>query len=267
MAGRNRVVRQTDNMREFREDPRLVMHRGLPPPHPAVVLEEELEFRDRQIQKIVADNRHLVDDNTGLQRELSAVRDDVHRLSQAIPKVRADKEAHIRELMDRGLKLEAELRSLEPLKAEVVQLRAESQKLKTIRQDLSAQVQTLTKDINRAKADNQQLVVMKVDIEQIHKELAEARRVIEYEKKANEELVGQNQAMEKNLVSMAREIEKLRAEQVGAERRAQVPPGVSSYGIMNRSPEGRHRPNPYGDPYARRGWGPYDSHHGPAPRR
>lgn len=45
----------------------------------------------------------------------------------------------------------------------------------------------------------------------------------EFEKKANEELVEQSQAMEKNLVSMAREIEKLRAEQAGAERRARGP--------------------------------------------
>lgn len=46
------------------------------------------------------------------------------------------------------------------------------------------------------------------------------RRVYELEKKENQELMEQNQAMEKNLVSMAREIERLRAEQMAAERRA-----------------------------------------------
>lgn len=45
------------------------------------------------------------------------------------------------------------------------------------------------------------------------------RRAYEYEKKANEEQVEQKKAMEKNLISMAREIEKLRAEQLNAERR------------------------------------------------
>lgn len=38
------------------------------------------------------------------------------------------------------------------------------------------------------------------------------RAAIDYEKKANFELVEQRQNMEKNLVSMAREVEKLRAE-------------------------------------------------------
>lgn len=38
------------------------------------------------------------------------------------------------------------------------------------------------------------------------------RNAIDYEKKANIELMEQRQAMEKNLVAMAREVEKLRAE-------------------------------------------------------
>lgn len=38
------------------------------------------------------------------------------------------------------------------------------------------------------------------------------RRVYEYEKKGNEELMEQNRAMEKNLITMAREIENLRAD-------------------------------------------------------
>lgn len=38
------------------------------------------------------------------------------------------------------------------------------------------------------------------------------RTAFEFEKKANTELLEQRQAMEKNLVSMAREVEKLRAD-------------------------------------------------------
>lgn len=45
------------------------------------------------------------------------------------------------------------------------------------------------------------------------------RRALEYEKKANDEQVQQKDAMEKNLMSMAREIEKLRTEQMSMDRR------------------------------------------------
>lgn len=57
-----------------------------------------------------------------------------------------------------------------------------------------------------------------------------SRRVFEFEKKANEELVEQNKGMEKNLVSMAREIEKLRAEKFDAERRPRGP-GIHSLAL------------------------------------
>ena len=47
----------------------------------------------------------------------------------------------------------------------------------------------------------------------------------EYEQKVHAEQLEQRQAMEKNLVSMAREIEKLRAELMSREKRARGPPG------------------------------------------
>lgn len=39
-----------------------------------------------------------------------------------------------------------------------------------------------------------------------------SRTMVDYEKKANMEFMEQRQSMEKNMVSMAREVEKLRAE-------------------------------------------------------
>jgi hypothetical protein len=45
------------------------------------------------------------------------------------------------------------------------------------------------------------------------------RGALDYEKKANIELMEQRQSMEKNLVSMAREVEKLRAEFANADSR------------------------------------------------
>lgn len=43
--------------------------------------------------------------------------------------------------------------------------------------------------------------------------------MVDYEKKANAELMEQRQAMEKNMVSMSRDVEKLRAELTVAESR------------------------------------------------
>ncbi|KAL2905154.1 Protein FLX-like 3 [Bienertia sinuspersici] len=99
-----------------------------------------------------------------------------------------------------------------------MRLRAEAQKLNVMRQDLTGQIQGLSQDIARLRSENKQLNSMRSDVDGIRKELA-ARRALEYEKKANEEQVEQKEVMEKNLMSMAREIEKLRAEHVSMDRR------------------------------------------------
>lgn len=179
MAGRNRMPRRNhDGFRNFHEP---VMNRGQGHLliHPAA-LEEELEMQHREMQRIIAENRHVIDDNTILQQELTAAKDDIHRLGQFIPKLRAEKEADERELIERGLKLEADLRAYEPLRAEVIQLRSDIQKLNSLRQELSSQVQGLTKDINRMQAENQQLIVMRGNVEGMHKELVEARFDIDF---------------------------------------------------------------------------------------
>ena len=78
-------------------------------------------------------------------------------------------------MIEKGLKLEADLRANESLKAEDVQLRAEIQKLNSLRQEMSSQGKGLTKDINRLQAENQQLVSLRTDIDGMRKELLEAR--------------------------------------------------------------------------------------------
>ncbi|KAE9451029.1 hypothetical protein RHGRI_026911 [Rhododendron griersonianum] len=271
MAGRQRLPRHREEFHGFREAPRPALHRG-PGPfpiHPAA-LEEELEIQHRDMQKILSENRHVMDENMILQRELAAAKDEFRRLDQVIPKLRADREAQVRELIDRGLKLEAELRDVEPLRMEVMQLRAEAQNLNALRHDLSAQVQTLTKDINRAKAEHKQHPLWTLIASGILSSLIcpiphnFSRRAFEYEKKSNEEQVVQKQAMEKNLVSMAREIEKLRTEHLSVDRRSRGL-GAGGYGMSNGSPEMRYAGGAYGDMYGGGAWGPYDKH-GPARR-
>ncbi|KAM1082005.1 hypothetical protein ACFXTH_020796 [Malus domestica] len=257
MSGRNRMSRHSDGYRGYRDVLRPVMNRG---PGPLSIrpagLEEELAVQRREMQRIIAENQLVIDDNTLLQRQLTDARDEIHRLGQLIPKIRAEKEAQSRELIERELKLEADLRATEPLKAEVMQLRAEIHKLNNLRQELSSQVRGLTQDVTRLQSENQQLIAMRADIDVMRNELVETRRAYEFERKANEEQVEQKQAMEKNLVSMARDIEKLRAEQLNADRRAQGL-GGRSYGMMNESPDMRYSGGPYRNGYST-GWGPYD---------
>lgn len=247
----------------FQDGPRSILNRG-PGPLPVypVALEEEIEIQDRENWRIVADNHHLVDENVILQRDVMAAKDEIHRLDQVILKLRADKDAQTRDLIERRLKLEADLRATEPLREEVIRLRAEAQRLNALRQDLTAQIRFLSEDITRLRSENKELSALRADVDRMRKELTEARRALEYEKKANEELVVRKQSDEKNVDSMVCEIEKLRAEQLSMDRRAHGHGGVGSYGLYNGGPNLRSSGGVFDDGYGGVQWGPY-SNHGP----
>ncbi|XP_021294700.1 protein FLX-like 3 [Herrania umbratica] len=244
MAGRNRIPREAFNDRRGFPPERPFL-RGLPlpqpPPHP-VLLEEELEMQHAEIRRLLTDNRRLVEDRIAIQQELGAAKEEIHRLNLVIGEIRAEQEVHSRELIEKGLKLEADIRATEPLKKESVQLRTEVQKLKNVRQELTGQVQTLKQDVARLQADNQQIPILRAEIDGLHQELMHARTAIDYEKKANIELVEQRQAMEKNMVSMAREVEKLRAELASVDGRPWAAGGP--YGMKFNSSDSAF-PAPY----------------------
>ncbi|KAI9109462.1 hypothetical protein K1719_019516 [Acacia pycnantha] len=250
MSGRNRGHREPINDRrgyppEGLYIPGPPLSRPPIPPHPAL-LEEELEIRHAEIRRLVADNRMLIEDGMAFQRELAATKEELHRMNLAIAEIHAERDRLAREFNEKRQKLESDLRATKPLKNEAIQLRAEVQQLKNVNKDLEAKVQTLTQDLMRLQADNQQIPMLRGEIDGIHQELMRARTMIDYEKKGNIEMVEQRQAMEKSLVSMAREVEKLRAELASSNGRHWGAGGT--YGTTFGSPEGRF-PAPYPDGY------------------
>ncbi|XP_043704617.1 protein FLX-like 3 [Telopea speciosissima] len=250
MAGRNHMPRHPLNEGQHGFPPEGPFVRGLlrPQPHP-VLLEEELEMQHIEMRRLLAENRRLAEDRISLHQELGFTKEELLRMNVAIADIHAAREAHSRELIERGLKLEADLRAAEPLKNEVMQLRMEVQKLDTSKKDLDAQVQNLTQDLTRLQVDNKQIPSLRQEIDALRQELMHARTAIEYEKKANFELMEQRQAMEKNLVSMAREVEKLRADLSRVDGgRPWAAAEDGAYGIKFSGPDGGF-PSAYGNAY------------------
>lgn len=244
MSGRKRYTREPyDNRHGYLRG--MPAPRGPMPRHPAM-LEEELEIQHHEIRRLLGENRRLVEDRIALQQELAAAKEELRRMNIAITDIQADNEIHSRKLIENSLKLEADLRATEPIKNEAAQLHVEVERLNSIRHDLSGQVQILKKDIAKLQSDNKHLPRLRAEHEELHKELMHARDAIEYEKKGSVEMMEQRQVMEKNLVSMAREVEKLRAELTNADVGSWGAGG--SYGMAFGSSNG-HFPPPYGDGY------------------
>ncbi|KAM0034644.1 hypothetical protein Hdeb2414_s0015g00437271 [Helianthus debilis subsp. tardiflorus] len=209
MAGRNR----------YRSDGRPCGAHVMPPHHDNM-LEEELEMQHHEIGRLLGENRRLVEDRIGLQQELSAAREEFRRMNIAITEIEKENEMHSRQLIESGLKLEADIRATEPLKKEAVQLHDEVKWLNSVTRDLYGQIQTRTKDLAELQAENNQLPALRKELDELHKKLRDAR----FDNTSsplfhtlcmgpgNTELLDQKHAMEKNLASMAREVETLRAE-------------------------------------------------------
>ncbi|KAH7405036.1 hypothetical protein KP509_15G054300 [Ceratopteris richardii] len=201
---------------------------GLPPP---LVLEEKVAMQHQEIQRLLTENQRLAATHVALRQELAATQQEVQRLQAALRNVQGEKEAQLRGLAEKSTRMEQELRAMEPLKLDLQRAQADAQKLLIARQELTAQVQQLTQDMQRARSDTQQVPAMKSEIDGLRAEIQRARTAFEFEKNANAELLEQRTAMEKNLVSMAREVEKLRAELTNAEKKVRGSAGYTgSYG-------------------------------------
>ncbi|KAF3781814.1 FLX-like 1 protein [Nymphaea thermarum] len=273
----------------------------------AALAEERLAAQHREIQALLLDNQRLAATHVALKQELSAAQQELRRASHLAAASRAEGEARSQELFEKTIGMEAELRALDNLRAEMQQVRADVQKLHSSRQELDAQADRLTQDLARARADVQQVSAIRAEVETMHQELQRGSRLflirllsssayslstppilikmrlhayeiphhfaqagshwipstksapamakmcpgdygwsqwkqiplrpnahvdainslafvgraaVEYEKKIHAENMEQSQAMEKNMISMAREVEKLRAELANAEKRA-----------------------------------------------
>eukprot|EP00250_Pteridium_aquilinum_P003846 c14121_g1_i1 orf=1665-2555(-) len=199
------------------------------PPTPAIV-EEKLATQHAEIQRLITENQRLAATHVALRQELAATQQEVQRLQQVVAGVQNEREQQFRGIAEKSARMEAELRSLEPLKLDLQKAQAEAQKLFVSRQELSGQVQQLTQELHRSKTDAQQLPSLKAEVETFRQEIQRVRTAFEYEKKANAELLEQRSAMEKNLVSMAREVEKLRAELTNMEKKVRSAGYGGGYG-------------------------------------
>jgi dsDNA-specific endonuclease/ATPase MutS2 len=208
--------------------------RGAPRPHPAV-LEEEYERQDVELRRLLADNRALVEDRDILHREVQSGKDEVRHLNMTIANINTEKEDFISKLVDKRRKLEAELRATEPLRDEVVPLRGETDKLFAARKELSAEAASLMQQLAREKSRNQQLPMLKEEIDDLRQELIHLRTACALEQKGNLELVEQRKAMEKNMNSMAQEIDQMQTELAKFEVRPWGTGGT--YGIQMGSSE------------------------------
>ncbi|CAN6929101.1 unnamed protein product, partial [Brassica oleracea] len=194
---------------------------------------EDLHVQTVEIQRLFNDNHRLAEHRVLLERELGSAKEELHRMNLAVSELRAEYDLQSRDFSER---MQDDARAMESYKEELhrmnlvisdlradkeeaAQLRGEVQKLNDIKRELSGDVEILRKDLVKLQSDNMQIPGLRAEVQDLKKELMHARGAIEYEKKEKFELMEHRQAMENNMVSMARDVEKLRAELAAVDSR------------------------------------------------
>ncbi|KAJ3681074.1 hypothetical protein LUZ60_015563 [Juncus effusus] len=204
------------------------------------ILAEEIERRDAELRVLLSDRRVLAGDRLALQRELVDKKDELNRASLRMEDIKAERERYIGSLVEKGLRLERELRDSEMLREEVKNLRVDIERHAKGRMELGMKIDMLKKDITVAGAENKKMLILRDELDGINQMLIHTRNAAEMEKKANMTMVEQKASMEKNMVKMSREIDKLRAELANSEGGRPwgppIPPVGGPYGSVLGSP-------------------------------
>ncbi|XP_062214165.1 protein FLX-like 1 [Phragmites australis] len=235
--------------------------------HPAfAAIEERLVARDQDIQELLVDNQRFAATHVALQQQLIAAQHELRAVHVASTRARAEREGEVRALADQAAHIEAEARTVAEARDEVDRVHADIRVLAAARSELMNRLQGLREQLAHAQAEAGKTEAVRAQIETMRREIQKGRAAVDFEKKAHSDNLEQSKAMEKNMISVASEIEKLRGDLVNAEQRvaavtptaAVANPGYAAtygnsgatYTATYGNPEATYAAHSYSDAYS-----------------
>ncbi|CAL9239700.1 unnamed protein product [Arabidopsis halleri] len=197
----------------------------LPPPE---VMEQKFVAQHGELQRLAIENQRLGATHGSLRQELAAAQHELQMLHAQIGSMKSEREQRMMGLAEKVAKMETELQKSEAVKLEMQQARAEARSLVVAREELMSKVHQLTQELQKSRSDVQQIPALMSELENLRQEYQQCRATYDYEKKFYNDHLESLQAMEKNYMTMAREVEKLQAQlmnSANSDRRAGVPYG------------------------------------------
>lgn len=183
--------------------------------HPEI-MEQKLVAQEEDMHSLFTENRRLAATHSVLRHELAAAQQELQRVEAQMDAMKAGHEQRMSGLANKMAKMEADLKGSETIRAELQQAHAEANSLVLAREELMAKVHHLTQDLQTNHADGQQVSALVSELDNLKQDYQHCRATYDYERKLRIEHYESLQVMEKNYMSMVREVEKLRAELTNA---------------------------------------------------
>ena len=138
-------------------------------------LEERVEVCHREIQALLSDNQRLAGIHVALKQDLAATQEELRRLSAAAAEIKAERDAEVREIYEKSLKVDAEVRAVAAISAELDRVRTDVQELAAERNELAAQLHAVESELAKARAEALFVPAIKADIETMRHEIQRGR--------------------------------------------------------------------------------------------
>ncbi|XP_039054026.1 protein FLC EXPRESSOR-like isoform X2 [Hibiscus syriacus] len=211
MAGRNNLTPPSSLTRSIIERHTIHQHHHL---------EDRIAIQHREIQSLLLDNQRLAAAHVALKQDLALAQQETRHLLAASANVKSERDAEVREIYERSLKMDAQTRSVDAMTSELARVRADVKKLMAGNQELKADLEAVNDELAKARMEAKQVPVLMADIEAVRKEIHKGGSAIELEKKTRASNLEQRQILEKNMALVYRELEKLHSELANADKRA-----------------------------------------------
>ncbi|XP_050387033.1 protein FLX-like 4 isoform X1 [Argentina anserina] len=227
MAGRRHILPSFD--RRPAQSPGMMRHgplpgyrvgETLPPPE---LLENKIAYQAAEIKQLAGDNHRLAASQVELRQELLAAEEEVQTVKAHMRSIQTESDIQIRAMVDKIAKKEVEVVAGEVVKKELQKAQMEAYSLVEARKELRNQIRQATDELQKTRVEVKKLPDLHDELEILRQEHHRLCATFEYEKGRNIEEVEHMKSMEKNIMGMAGEVERLRAEALNAEKRAQAP--------------------------------------------
>lgn len=225
-------------------------HRSLEPLPPELA-EKEVIAQVQEIDYLVVENRRLAASQGAMRQDLVGAQEEIQKLRAHIRSTQTESDIQIRVLLDKIAKMEADIRGAETVKKDLQQAHKEAQSLVAARQELAMKIQQASQELEKCRIDARSIPDLLSELDSMRLEHQRLRSAFEHEKCVNLDLVEHLQAMERNLVGMGKEVERLRTEVLNAEKRLQAPYGGAYPNPDPQYPAPIQSNGPYYDPYGR----------------
>lgn len=166
--------------RVLREQP--IFNRALPSHNlPSLHhLEDRIAIQQSEIQSLLIDNQRLAATHVALKQEFSLAQQELRHLSSTAASVKAERDAEVRDVYEKSLKLDAEVRVIDAMNAELDRVRADVEKLSVIKQELTEELNEINDDVAKARAESEDVATIKAEIDSERQEIQRGRYLMSF---------------------------------------------------------------------------------------